>query len=65
MCALSNSYRRFARLIESGEVLRDPDITFIGVCRKLWISPSSLDEIIERELGMTGQEVIDFYRKIE
>lgn len=59
------SYRRFARLVEDGESLRDPDITFKSICRRLLVSPSSLDEIIEKELGMKGQEVIDNYRKIE
>jgi len=65
MCAFETCYRRFARLIENGEILRDPDVTYKSICRRLLISPSSLDEIIERELGMKGQEVIDIYRKIE
>jgi len=65
MCTTVKSYRRFARLIEDGEILRNPDITFKDICRRLLVSPSSLDEIIERELGMKGQEVIDIYRKIE
>ncbi|MCQ2182817.1 MAG: hypothetical protein MJY89_05370 [Bacteroidales bacterium] len=59
------SYRRFARLIEDGEFLRDPNVTFKSICRHLLVSPSSLEEIIEKELGMKGQEVIDNYRKIK
>lgn len=65
MCTMKKSYERFARLIENGETLRDPEVTFKSICRELRVSPSALDEIVERELGVKGQELIDKYRKNE
>jgi len=60
-----STYRRFAELMEDREFLHKQNVTFNNVCRQLSVSPSSLDEIIEKELGMSGREVIDYYRKIE
>lgn len=62
MCAISSTYLRFERLMDNEKVYRNPDITFRSICRRLAISPSSLEEILLRELGMSGDELVDFYR---
>lgn len=65
MCTRMSAYRRFAALMEEGECLRDNNVSFRRICRCLFVSPSSLNEILEKELGMNGEEVIDYYRKIQ
>ncbi len=62
MCAINPIFLRFERLMDTEKVYLNPDITFRDICRRLFVSPSSLDEILLDEIGMNGDELIDFYR---
>lgn len=62
MCAISSTYLRFERLMDREKVYRNPNVTFRSLCRMLSVSPASLNEIILRELGIGGEELIDYYR---
>lgn len=62
MCALMKSYSRFERLMNVDEVWRNPYLDYQSVCRMIGVSPASLDEILESELGMRGEEILDKYR---
>lgn len=62
MCAISSTFLRFERLMDKEKVYLNPDVSFHTICRSLSVSPSSLDEILLQELGMNGDELVDFYR---
>lgn len=36
--------------------------SFETVCRRVRISPFSMEEMLMDEMGMTGEEVMDIYR---
>ena len=59
MCAIMSAYLGFARMVGSGEILRDPKISFRDVCRRLRVSPASLNEVLEEELGVSGQRLLE------
>lgn len=58
MCAISTTFSRFERLVNSEQVLRDPTTSFHSICRRLHVAPSSLNEYIEEELGLSGEELL-------
>lgn len=58
MCAISTIYSRFERLVDSEQVLRDPTTSFNSICRRLHVAPASLNEYIEEELGLSGEELL-------
>lgn len=62
MCTISSTFLRFERLMDNEKVYLDPDVSFHTICRRLAVSPSSLDEILIQELGMSGDELVDSYR---
>lgn len=62
MCAIHSTFLCFERLMDTEKVYRNPDISFRNICRQLSVSPSSLNEILLDEIGMNGDELIDFYR---
>lgn len=59
MFTMEKIYERFGVLMESRAVLEHPGMDYNGVCRMLRVCPAELEEILWRELGMTGQEVFD------
>lgn len=64
MNTMMNTLSRFERLVSSLAVSGKLDVDFHGVCRMLHVSPYSLEEVIERQLGMTGDEILDAYRSV-
>lgn len=58
MRTMKKIYERFGVLMESDEVLSRPGIDFRLVCRMLRVSPPDLDEVVRKELGMSGEEVV-------
>ncbi|MCQ2176928.1 MAG: hypothetical protein MJY41_03190 [Bacteroidales bacterium] len=62
MKTLMNTYSRFERLVSSLAASGNLDTDFRGVCRILGVSPYSLEEVIENQLGLTGDEIMDIYR---
>lgn len=63
MCAISTTFSRFERLMESEQVLRNPSTSFNSICRRLHVAPSSLNEYIEEELGLSGEELVGRMRE--
>lgn len=35
-----------------------PEMDYALICRKLHVAPADLDEILEEELGVTGEELL-------
>lgn len=62
MYSLMTTYSRFAELITDGCILEDPDIDFKDICRRLHVSPFSLDEILVEELGVDGETLVEEFR---
>lgn len=56
-----NAYERFGRYIMS--VNSQEKLDFYKICRTLHLSPTSMNEILEEELGFNGEDFMDTYRK--
>ena len=64
MCTVSNAYERFASRVLDGSLPAENEKSFCDFCKKNNVSPVSLDEILERELGMSGQEILNYFQKV-
>ena len=56
MCRMEKVYGRFGALLEKQT---PPSRDFNEICRMLKVSEVSLNEVLLRELGMHGQEILD------
>lgn len=56
-------YERFGRLLEDDRPYADPACTFEGICRSLGADPAAFGEYVFSQVGMTGEEVLEVYRK--
>ena len=65
MCSISKSLARLERLLESEGFRGNPYLEFEDLCRCLKVSPASLDEALESEVGLCGAELVDKWRKTE
>lgn len=61
---LINKYSLFADLLEKGKIYLDPEVDFPEVCRRLEVASRDMDDLLQEELGMTGDEVLSAYRRI-
>ena len=52
------AYEAFVRTA----VISRKRISYYMICRRLGISRKALDEIVQRELGMSGRELLRAYR---
>ena len=50
------TYAMFGHLMLEARVYRNPSLRFNAICRYLKVSPADLDELLESELGMSGEE---------
>lgn len=53
----------FGHLMLEARVYRNPYVRFDTICRFLRVSPADLDELLESELGMSGEEFMANCRK--
>lgn len=56
-----NVYEKFGRYIMS--VTSPESLDFYKICRTIHVSPASVNEILEEELGFNGEDFVDAYRK--
>lgn len=45
-------------------IYEDPTISFTDICASLRVSPSDLDEILIKEIGMNGPEILQSFQKL-
>ena len=45
-------------------IYEDTTITYTDICAALHVSPGSMDEILYRELGMKGSEILQSFQKL-
>ena len=50
------------RLMLDEKIYLKKGMTFGCVCRIIGVSPEDLDEVVIREMGMSGQSLMDAYR---
>ena len=61
MISMDKAYALFGQWLEQGPGPGEAVPTFREVCRKIRVSPVDLDEVVFRETGMHGDEIIDVY----
>ena len=57
-------YHEFCRMVLDDRICEDGTISFYDICAALHTSPGSLNEILERELGMNGFEILYSFQKL-
>ena len=45
-------------------IYEDPTISFTDICASLRVSPFDLDEILIKEIGMNGPEILQSFQKL-
>ena len=64
MKTIENTYSEFSRMLLDDRIYEDPTITFQDICTSLGVSPSDLDEILIKEIGMNGPEILQSFQKL-
>lgn len=54
---MDKKYSAFSSLLEKA-VDAGRDVCFRGLCREVGASPSDINELLEEELGMSGDELV-------
>lgn len=62
---LYQSYEKFSRLLLDEEIYRNPATTFAGICTIIGADPEALGDLVMKEMGMNGDEIIEAYRRQE
>lgn len=63
MYTIKENYSRLERLLTDEKIYLIPDLTFETLCSWLEVLPADLENLIFEELGLTGQELLDRYRR--
>ena len=64
MRTIESAYRESSRMILEDHVYEDETIDFQSICRALKVSPYDLDEVLIREMGMNGAEILQSFQKL-
>lgn len=63
--SLFQSYEKFSRLLLDEKLYRNPKISFASICERIGADKDALGLLVEREMGMTADELIEAYRSQE
>ena len=63
MDRLEKIYEEFGVMMNEDRIYEDETVSYEDICRGLGVAPSSLDGILMRELGYTGEQLIEEYRR--
>lgn len=61
MFTARKDYARFAGLLDGRCGFCPEGLTFRKACRLLHVSPATLNEVLQRELGMSGDDIMVNY----
>jgi len=64
MRSLQKAYSRFGQMVCEEECYRQPGLTFKDICAQLRVPEDGLNEIIFKEMGMNGQEILYSFQKL-
>lgn len=59
MKTIGKAYAEFQQIMTEGEPVPGDD--FGKICRNIGVSPSDLNEILEKEMGMDGYEIVHYF----
>ena len=59
-----DAYTRLMSILEEGGPAGDCSCDFCDLCARIGVAPADLDELLLRELGMRGDELLLSYRSI-
>ena len=62
---MTDKYAAFSRLLEEDKLYRDRSLRFEDLCQRIGTDPAALEEVLLRELGMTGEEILSMFRNID
>lgn len=57
------AYERFCALMTEKELYKDESVSYRSVCDSLGVSQDELDDVLMSEMGMSGRQVMDAFRK--
>ena len=63
MDRLEDIYKEFCVMMTEDRIYENPEVGFGDICRELGVEPSVLDRLLQDELGYTGAELLEEYRK--
>ena len=61
---MDTTYQEFARMLLDDRIYEDTTISFTDICASLRVSPSDLNEILIKEIGMNGTEILQSFQKL-
>ena len=62
MDRLEKVYREFGVMMTEDRIYEDASVSYADICKELGVLPPELDEVLLRELGYTGEELMEKYR---
>lgn len=65
MKSIEEIYEEFGRLLEEKKVHKDKSCDFVSVCRMLDTDPEEFGKYVFSQVGMSGDEVLDLYRRTD
>lgn len=64
MFTIEQAYAEFSRMMLGDRIYEDPSVSYEDICAAMRTSPSSLDRILLKELGMKGREILYYFQKL-
>lgn len=64
MFTKTRAYAEFSAMMLGDRIYEDPRVSYEDICAALRVSPSCLDRILVRELGMKGREILYSFQKL-
>ncbi|MBQ0144768.1 MAG: hypothetical protein KBS78_06305 [Bacteroidales bacterium] len=60
---MQTAYPAFEKAMDEECVYRNPDLTFSEICLAIGADEGQLDSLLKCELGYSGEELLEAYRK--
>ncbi len=51
-------------MVLEDHIYEDETVDYQSICRALHVSPTDLDEVLVREMGMNGPEILQYFQKL-
>ena len=64
MRTIAATYSDFSRMLLDDRIYEDTDISYFNICASMRVPPADLDEILQDELGMNGNEILQSFQKL-
>ena len=64
MRTIESAYEEFSRMVLEDHIYEDETVDYQSICRALHVSPTDLDEVLVREMGMNGSEILQYFQKL-